>query len=105
MANWKVKAQSIIGRNSRSSFKIESSGRSKEDFDLNYKTAQHRLGKTMKSWLSESLSERRTVKIVTDTSSIKSSGTMSGQLKGFALVSKIGEKWVEDNSQELNEAG
>jgi hypothetical protein len=36
MANWKVKAQSIIGGKSRSSFNIESSGRSEEDFDLNY---------------------------------------------------------------------
>jgi hypothetical protein len=48
MANWKVKAQSIIGRKSRSSFKIELSGRSEEDFDLNYKNCTTRDGLNQK---------------------------------------------------------
>jgi len=44
------------------------------------------------------------IKIVTDTSAMKTSGMSNGQLKGFALVSKIREWWAEDNSKELNEA-
>jgi len=49
------------------------------------------MGQTMKSWLLKSESERTMIKIVTDTSSMKTSGMSNGQLKGFALVSKIRE--------------
>ncbi len=89
MTNWKVKAQSIIGRKSRSSFKIESSCRSKKVSIRITKTAQFEMGETKMSWLSKTGSARKMMKIVTDASFMKTSGMSNEQLNDFALVSKI----------------
>jgi hypothetical protein len=55
--------------------------------------------------LQKAKAERLMLMLLTETSSIKTSGKSNGQLKGFAVESFTQEKWAANNSKELNEAG
>jgi hypothetical protein len=85
-ANWKADSSfNYRKKNSRSSFNIESSGRSNEDFDLNYHTAQHRRVKP--EVLDMGSRNRKEEAENTDRHFVqKTSGMSNEQLKGFAVV-------------------